>query len=259
MESNDEKELDLFLSEDSAPAEQEEEKAVEETPLESPEESQEEKETEEEETPEESQEVEALTEREKALIAQFTETDAAEVEVFDPSVPPSMDWKTQEYQFLKDDESLDDILGDPAKLNAKMAQLYNDALRQGAQMALEATYKGLPRTISTYAKQQIEVTTTVNDFYQQNKDLVPLKPALARIAQKIGAEHPEYSLPQLLSESAKTARTIFKMHKHEEKRSSQSGMMKNSPAFVGQKGGTNRIARPKVSKTLEDEVMELIR
>lgn len=255
METNEEKELEGFLSETDTPepqVEEEVEKGT--TEKEAPQE-------EEEESPgdsdEDLEEVEALTEREKALIAQFTETDNTEEEPFDPSIPPTQTWTRQEYQFFKEGENIDEILADPAKINAKMAELYNDALQKAMQLSLEATYKGLPRTVATYAKQQIDVVNTVNDFYQQNKDLIPLKPALARVAQKIGTEHPEYTLPQLLSESAKAARTIFKL-KAQKTQSSPKGTP--SPAFVGQKGGTNRVkgSSSNKGKTIEDEVMDLI-
>ena len=112
----------------------------------------------------------------------------------------------------------------------------------------------LPRVVSTYAKQQIETVNIVNDFYQQNKDLIPLKPALARIAQKVGSEHPEFTLPQLLAESAKAARTIFKLKKE----AATSTKQKGSPAFVQQKGGANRITCPKGTKSIEDEIMDLM-
>lgn len=251
MEENDKELEDLFSEE---PAEQ---APGEPTAPEEPSVVEEEEESPAEEVEEEEEvEVEALTEREKALISQFTETDNLAEQDFDPSVPPSHNWQNQEYKFILEDESIDDILADPAKFNAKMAQLYNDALKKGAELALEATYRGLPRTISTYAKQQIETTNLVNDFYQQNKDLIPLKPALARIAQKVGTEHPEYTLPQLLFESAKAARAIFKLRVRADQQA--PAKPKSSPAFVGQKGGANRIVRPKGSKSLEDEVMDLI-
>jgi hypothetical protein len=249
MEQNDEKELEGFLSSEPEPRDEEEKEEVEEREPEP------EEEAEEEPSEEEGEEVEALTERETALIAQFTESIDSGEEIFDPSKLPETGWNTQEYHFLKEGESLDDLLADPSKFNAKMAQFYNDALQRGAQLALEATYRNLPRTVSTYAKQQIDTVNLVNDFYQQNKDLIPLKPALARIAQKVGTEHPEYTLPQLLAESAKAARTIFKMKKEPPKKVSKT------PAFVQQKGGTNRVqnSRNTGTKSLEDEIMDLIR
>jgi hypothetical protein len=210
------------------------------------------------EEPEEPEEVEALTEREMALMSHLTASDLAEQDQFDPSVPPAQSWATEEYQFIKEGESIDDILADAAKFNAKMAQLYNDALRRGAQLGLEATYRSMPRTISVFARQQIDVVNTVNDFYQHNKDLIPLKPAMARIAQKVGTEHPEYTLSQLLTESAKSAREIFKLQKV--KQLPPKELRSNSPAFVQQKGGNNRIANRKSDgpKSLEEEVMDLI-
>jgi hypothetical protein len=256
METNDEKELEGFLSETPSASEEE----VEEREIEEEEKPQEVGEDEEEEEtegdePEDVEEVSALTAREQALIAQFTESpDSAEAEEYDPSKPPEAVWEAQSYQFLKEGENIDDILADPAKFNAKMQEFYNAALQRGAQMALEATYRSLPRTITTYAKQQIETVNLVNDFYNRNKDLVPLKPALARIAQKIGTEHPEYTLTQLLSESAKTARTIFKVPKK------QQAVSTKTPAFVGQKGGANRVSskRSTGTNTLEEQVMDLI-
>jgi hypothetical protein len=252
METNEEKELEGFLSDVNASEPQEEEEVEERVPEEEPPQ-------EEEEEPEELEEVEALTEREKALIAQFTESSASD-DSFDPSVPPTPTWTKQEYQFFKEGENIDEILADPAKINAKMAELYNDALQRATQLALEATYRGLPRTVATYAKQQIDVVNTVNDFYMQNKDLIPLKPALARVAQKIGTEHPEYTLPQLLSESAKAARTIFKLKAGAQSAPKGVSKASPSPAFAGQKGGTNRVkaSNSTKGKTLEDEVMDLI-
>jgi hypothetical protein len=249
VEIND-KELENLFSDSEVPVEPEEPEVPE-----IPEEPDVPEEPEPSEVPEEPEPVEALTDREIALMEQFTQDDLVEQDSFDPSVPPKQVWDTQEYNFIKEGESIDDILSDPAKFNAKIAELYNAALQRGAQLALEATYKSLPRTISTYAKQQIDVVNTVNEFYQQNKDLIPLKPALVRIAQKVGTEHPEYTLPQLLNESAKAARTIFKMQKTAP---TTSRTRTASPAFVQQKGGANRMTRPKGGKSLEDEVMELI-
>jgi hypothetical protein len=246
VETNEEeKELESFFSDAEPDPEEEEIEEEEETP----------EEPEEPEAPEEPEEVSALTAREQALIAQFTESPDSVEEEYDPSKPPAPQWESQSYVFLKEDESIDDILADPAKFNAKIQELYNAALQRGAQMALEATYRSLPRTITTYAKQQIETVNLVNSFYERNKDLVPLKPALARIAQKIGTEHPEYTLTQLLSESAKTARTIFKVPQASTKPKGST-----SPAFVGQKGGANRVTpkRSTGSKTLEEQVMDLI-
>ena len=104
----------------------------------------------------------------------------------------------QVLQFIKDDNMFDELMSKPDNFNALLTSVVN--------VSVERALRLMPQIATTLVEQQMEVKDSIRDFYIDNKDLEPHKKYVGFVANEIAAQHPDYSLKQLLQEVEKEVR-----------------------------------------------------
>ncbi len=196
-----------------------------------------------------------ISPREQALIDRLNALEAKQLTVPDgppqlvvPEIPP------QEHNFL-DGIDMDDLLGDPAKLNGVLQAVYNKALQQASRIALEQAYQTMPATVLHFSRQQYEMQETIRDFYRQNPELLERKATVGSVANEIAVTHPEYTVAQLLDESAKQVRKMLGL-KQQAQEQVKEIKKTPTPGFAKQRSGGGRVKQEELS-ALEKEMAEL--
>jgi hypothetical protein len=212
---------------------------------------------EEEETEAEPQEEEIdetpLSPREQALIARLEKIEGATLAVASEAPKHEMPIVAEQQHDFLEGLDLNEVLGDPAQLNALLGNVYNMALKEASRIALEHAYQTMPATFTHFARQQIELRETVNEFYKQNPELSSRKATVGSVANEIAVEHPEYDVPTLLNESAKQVRKMLGL-KASIKLNDKTKVTK--PAFVTQKSRGERVRKDDLTE-LQKEMAEL--
>lgn len=104
-------------------------------------------------------------------------------------------------QFVIDDD-IDDVLADASKLNALLCKVVNATVAHTTSKIHEA----IPTVISGQVTQQFDVRDYVRAFYDENKDLVPVKKTVGTVANEVQAEHPDWTISQIFEETATRTR-----------------------------------------------------
>ena len=89
--------------------------------------------------------------------------------------------------------------------------------------------KDIPKTVNNIATQIITIRSATRDFYRQNPDLVPFKPFVGVVADKILAENPDKDIEDVFGLVEKEVRDKLKLRKEildkkEEKEEDKKGI-----------------------------------
>jgi len=68
-----------------------------------------------------------------------------------------------------------------------------------------------PTMVSRQVQMYMGLNEAVRTFYDSNKDLVSVKPLVGAYANRLVAEHPDWTLPKVMEESAKATRQALGM------------------------------------------------
>lgn len=113
-----------------------------------------------------------------------------------PSVPPPQ----MSLDFVGD-EDIDEILSSKDKVNALLGKVM--------QVAAQHMVAQLPTTVQGVVAQQHTVNEFVNTFYTENGDLKQVKSVVGAVANTVGREHQDWTLAQVLEETAKRTREML--------------------------------------------------
>ncbi len=86
------------------------------------------------------------------------------------------------------------------------AEGINEVMHRVRQQALEDAMRVIPGIVKDYTLKSTAEVTAINSFYDANKDLVPHKPFVGKVAKVIFDANPGKPLEALLPEVAKVAR-----------------------------------------------------
>jgi len=174
--------------------------------------------------------VSELTEREKALLARIESltgeklsVDQAVVEPVAPTVPtvpvtpatpapvvPAAPVEPEVPNFLGN-ETLDAVLDDPVKFNALLASVYQKGIEAAKVAATENVLVSLPQLVTSYVTRHVATTKLVENFYENNPDLVNVKKTVAAVANEIAAENPGMDVGKVFEETAAKTRRILNL------------------------------------------------
>lgn len=119
----------------------------------------------------------------------------------------------------------------------------------------ESILKDLPQTVTRLTTEQIETRKIVTEFYDDNKELQTVKPFVAQVTNQVASEHPDWTLPQVLAETAVRSYAALGLRKKVSEES--SGNKHKKPAFVDTTRTRRGDPNPQKSK-LEKELEELM-
>lgn len=141
-------------------------------------------------------------------------------------------------QIIENEDSFKNFLGDFAK---KIMHSTEERLLQK-----------LPGTVSKLTAEQIQTRQLVDSFYEEHVELEAVKPFVAKVVSLVASEHGDWSLTQVLDESAKRAYKALGLKK-------QAVESAGKPAFAGPARGKRGEVDPDAGKTkLERELEELM-
>jgi len=106
-------------------------------------------------------------------------------------------------KFLPSDEVFDEVMKDSNNFNALLTTVVNTAVERSLRL--------MPQIATQLVDQQITLKTVVNDFYIDNKDLVPHKKYVGFVSNEIASQHPDWGLTQILQETEKEVRNRLKL------------------------------------------------
>jgi hypothetical protein len=106
-------------------------------------------------------------------------------------------------KFLPSDEVFDEVMKDSNNFNALLTTVVNTAVERSLRL--------MPQIATQLVDQQITLKTVVNDFYTDNKDLVPHKKYVGFVSNEIAAQHPDWGLAQILQETEKEVRNRLRL------------------------------------------------
>jgi hypothetical protein len=209
--------------------------------------------------------LEELRERNKLLLARVEELtpvpgvtatptpkpDESGVPTPTPAPPTAPVVVGEEIDFLAG-QSVDDLIDDPKKFNTLLNSIYLKAKSDAKEDAAKAVLTALPGVVSSEVVNTTNTNAVVNEFYQQNEDLVAVKKTVMAVAAQVHAEKPEFGHVDVLKEAAIRTRKLLGLRAPKPKTDSKFG----DPAFVD-KGGT-RTPTNKGPHTLQDEINDFI-
>ena len=150
---------------------------------------------------------------------------------------------------------INDVLATSENLNSLLATVYNEAMVEASKLSAEQILQNLPSIMSTYVTQHMTMTKLVEDFYATNPDLQQVKQTVATVANKIAAEHPEFTPEQVFEASALETRSILRI-KGVTPVPTQSTRT-TRPALAPQTNGRVRERTP-ILTGMEKDVLDLI-
>lgn len=225
----------------------EEKKPVEEKPVEKP-----------VETPVVEDELTLVRKRNEALLKRLDEIEGrvpAKPIVEEKPVEGEKPKEPEAIKFLADDVDLDELLDSKEKLNALLNVVYKKAQEDAVKMAQEGTLTSIPRVVLAQVQQQLTIRKTIDGFFEENNDLLAVRKTVGAIANEVAAEHPDWTMPAVLTEAGKKTREVLglKQVANNVQKGGDSGDLDNA-SFVKTGGGRKKITdgRNAVQKEIDD-------
>ena len=109
----------------------------------------------------------------------------------------------QALEFVKDNAAFDEVMKSPENFNRLLTSVMNKSV--------ETVLRSVPQLVVRLADQQITTRSAINEFYTNNKDLIPSKPFVGVVANDLAAKHPDWDLPKLLGELSTEVRSRLKL------------------------------------------------
>lgn len=78
---------------------------------------------------------------------------------------------------------------------------------------VESVLTSLPDVVTRHVTHSQTLKSAAEKFYEENSDLAPIKPYVAKAATAVAAEHPDWTVDQVFAETATRVRTALKLQK----------------------------------------------
>lgn len=166
-------------------------------------------------------------------------------EVTPKPVEPPKATSLEKVVFVESDDELDKALTNAGNFNAFMAKVVGKIQESlTPQLNVNDLKREVLLDIPEVVKQQIlthnQIKQLHDQFYDVNKDLIPVKSTVAAIANQVHAEHPDYDVEKIFKEAATRTRKVLNIPE-------PVGNSDETPAFVSTKG--SRETRMKNAQT----------
>lgn len=118
----------------------------------------------------------------------------------------------------------------------------------------ENVLKMIPEVTGKFIIQKEAMNKVRDDFYSNHPELANVKQYVANVANTVSAEHPDWTVPDVLEEAAKRTKDALGLKNVIQKDERRKGRKK--PAFAKAKGSKRGKAEPKLS-ALQQEIDDL--
>lgn len=155
--------------------------------------------------------------------------------------------KTKTVQELAETIDFDYIMDNKENFVAFLLDFATTLKSEAAQTTLQA----MPRVVGSVVQRQTTLNDIAREFYGKNKDLLPVKAYVGRVANEISAANPDFSINQVLEEAAKQARTTLGLIQAAQKTE------KKAAALPGATGVRSQSVKPiGLQKEIEDFITD---
>jgi len=170
-----------------------------------------------------------------------------------PTIDQQMNMK-QILRFLPDDGAYDEV--------TKNAENFNILLTNVVNTAVERSLRMLPSVASKMVEAQVNLKTTVDEFYRVNEDLLPFRKFVGFVTAELAAKHADWDMETLLKESNTTARERLKLPTRSAQPQVQAQVQAQAqtPGFVPGSGNRGRRGTAQVESPTgqEQQIADLL-
>lgn len=129
------------------------------------------------------------------------------------------------------------------------------------QRTVNSVYRTLPTMVMKQSNYAAAMRESVNDFWNKNQDLKPVRRTVGSVANEIAKEHPEWAISKIFDEAGKTTREMLKMQAKApaEASTTPSKPEKKDPAFADSKTrNTDKGGPPTKKSGIAEEIDEFL-
>jgi len=112
----------------------------------------------------------------------------------------------------EDSDEFEELLQNPKELNKTL----NTLLRKAVEIGRSSMLAEFPTLVERQVTSLTNINQLVQDFYNKNIDLVPVKPYVGVVANQIQTQHPEYPVAKLFEETERVVRESLSIPKKKE-------------------------------------------
>jgi hypothetical protein len=134
------------------------------------------------------------------------------------------------------DLDIDEVVSDKKLFN----QVVGIIIKAAREQARNEVMTALPQSVSGHVTQQMMVQKTTDAFYEENKDLLPVRKTVAYVAAEIYASKPDVDMKTLYIEAAKKTREILGMREPVIENKDDVNVRRRNPEFPSSSKGGNR-------------------
>lgn len=171
-----------------------------------------------------------------------------------PQLPPQVEIDLEKFQILPEGVDFEDVVNDKSTFE----KFFRDVLSRYEVSRVRRDALATPTLVSRQVQHFLGLHEAVRNFYETNKDLAPVKPLVGAFSNKIVAEHPDWSLVQVMDEAAKLSRQALGRGVTTPtgvKPAAPNAPVK--PSFATTNATRNTAPKPKTTK-LQSEIEELL-
>lgn len=174
-----------------------------------------------------------------------------------PKEEPTVEETTEALdEFNLTEDEFEEIRNDPAAFVKFFRERENKLRRIIREEASTNTVKSLPTIVMRQVQYAANLNKAVNEFWEKNQDLMPVRKTVGVVTQDVIAEHPDYTIDKVFDEAGKRVRQMLGM-----KGKVQTNQKKKviTPAFAKTKAGGDRGGKQQPeNKTIADEIDSFI-
>lgn len=170
-----------------------------------------------------------------------------------PAAPrPSADAKLEEVNYLEGID-FEELVESPAALNALLNKVAQGTYSRAVADAQERVLRVLPEVTTKFVAHHSALQKEAQDFYTNHPDLTHVKPYVAQVANKLAAEHPDWTVHKVFEETANTTRKVLGLQAQAVK----SGARKVKAPAPQAKGPARGAKRPNLTP-LEKDIQQML-
>ena len=149
---------------------------------------------------------------------------------------------------------LDDVTTDAVTFE----KVLQHVVQRAEKNAVERILKAVPQIVSNGVNSAITTKRVVDSFYEENQELTQAKKTVAVLTNEVLAEHPDWTLENVLGEAGNRTRVLLGLKKravansggsnNSEDGSGDGSSAQGAPAFAGSTGARGGKQRPSLSK-----------
>lgn len=158
-----------------------------------------------------------------------------------------------EVDYLGADVDMEMVREDPKELN----KLLNAVTVKASDMAYERALRAIPELVGKLVSRHATLKEMSDQFYVNNSDLVTMKKTVARVANEIHSENPDWTVQKVFDEAGDRTRKILGLKKPlvaETPEEEPEVPISRTPAFATQRGARGGGAQTlsKAQKEIDD-------